>query len=377
MRPLRAGPPLAALALLLAATAPAGAQQDSVLDEALLRVGSVRGPHFSPDGRRIAFERVIADSAGSAWGSTIWVIGVAGGEPRLLGPGSDPAWAPDGERVGALVHGARTTRIVVHRSDRVSDSLTGVEVDGRVDAFRWAPDGTGIAFVRSVGEPGPWAADPAEAMRETITTGSRLPGAALSSLFIWDVAGGGSIRQLTADRYRVGSPDAGTRRSIPFDWIDQATIVFADSTSRARSALPGIDPVRTRRCERADPTPDDPARPWHSPVVRPTGVDAYTGFAAHPAATAPGGARRTGGGSGNRVLTSGFDRDAFGLHWSDNQTVWFTAEDRGAVKHLQREPRAPAGEAGVDAPSVILGCHNERSSDGVAVRSLADRPDEL
>ena len=59
------------------------------------------GPAWSPDGREIAFSRARSFSSPSRG---IWVVDVAGGEPRELTHTADyfdthPAWSPDGTRI--------------------------------------------------------------------------------------------------------------------------------------------------------------------------------------------------------------------------------------------------------------------------------------
>src|SRR5919109_657655 len=72
-------------------------------------LGGDSGPVWSPDGRRIAFERDLP-----YWGQDrfrLYVIGSAGGEavPLTSGPFDvEPSWSPDGTRI-AFVRGAGST----------------------------------------------------------------------------------------------------------------------------------------------------------------------------------------------------------------------------------------------------------------------------
>jgi Tol biopolymer transport system component len=59
-------------------------------------------PAWSPDGRHIVFAH-FRDSTGDGWvglddASDLWVVPVAGGEPRVLLQGPQQDWAPDWTR---------------------------------------------------------------------------------------------------------------------------------------------------------------------------------------------------------------------------------------------------------------------------------------
>lgn len=106
---------------------------------------SGENPAWSPDGRRIAFNR----------GGMILVIDVNGSNERSLGEGGNPAWSPDG------------TRIVFHTGFNRDDGIFVMNADGsgrrrliRRDFANpgsgdwtgwpeWSPDGRHISFVRA------------------------------------------------------------------------------------------------------------------------------------------------------------------------------------------------------------------------------------
>ena len=103
-------------------------------------------PDWSPDGRRIAFQR------NSPSTPNIHVIGIDGTGERMVGTGMEPRWAPDGSRL-VFASGAGIT---VMRDDG-SDVTTVVRFDFREDfdpvyGFgprkpAWSPDGNRIAFM--------------------------------------------------------------------------------------------------------------------------------------------------------------------------------------------------------------------------------------
>jgi Tol biopolymer transport system component len=90
-------------------------------------------PLPSPDGTRILFG---SDRQGHAG---LWVMGAAGGPPRLLGTGERPAWAPDGRRV-AFEDGRGQIAVL-----EVESGALRTLVRGSLPA--WSPDGARIAFV--------------------------------------------------------------------------------------------------------------------------------------------------------------------------------------------------------------------------------------
>lgn len=61
------------------------------------------GPAWSPDGKRIAYDRATRDAGGNYLSSHIWVINADGSGPQPLTSGKSrdwyPAWSPDGQRL--------------------------------------------------------------------------------------------------------------------------------------------------------------------------------------------------------------------------------------------------------------------------------------
>ncbi len=79
----------------------------------------------------------------------IWVVDLAGGEPRLLADGSDPAVAPSGDVVAYRLRGEIW---LVPLDSGVPAPL--IKARGNSGSLRWSPDGSKLAFVSSRGDHG-------------------------------------------------------------------------------------------------------------------------------------------------------------------------------------------------------------------------------
>ena len=123
----------------------------------LTTTGDVFSARWSPNGRKIVFERNRVER-----GTQLWMMRARGGHKRLLLSGLDggrfPAWAPGGRRIVFAADAARSTRqLFVYDlgSHRVTQ-LTHPDSRGwSADQPDWSPRGGRIAFFRYTRTNGP------------------------------------------------------------------------------------------------------------------------------------------------------------------------------------------------------------------------------
>ena len=93
---------------------------------------------WSPDGNRLAFSKGV-EVPGDEWQSEIRVMDVDGSNVKRLGPGSGAAWSPDGGRLAY----ARKDGIHIMNADGSGDATFGFP---GASMPRWSPDGSKLVF---------------------------------------------------------------------------------------------------------------------------------------------------------------------------------------------------------------------------------------
>jgi len=142
---------LVVLTFVLCATLAAAPRPMEIED--LFRFQRVEDPQVSPDGRWVVFVVGRADKAENRWNSDLWLVPLAGGEPRQLtnGPRHDrhPRWSPDGKRVVFESNRSGTFQLYTIRMDGgEAQQLTTLSTEATQPV--WSPDGRHIAFVSAV-----------------------------------------------------------------------------------------------------------------------------------------------------------------------------------------------------------------------------------
>ncbi|HTY63406.1 MAG TPA: S9 family peptidase [Acidobacteriota bacterium] len=121
--------------------------------DALMRVQRVADPQVSPDGKWIAYTVATVDKDKNSRKSSIWILPVAGGEPRQLthSPKSDmrPRWSPDSSRIAFVSTRGGTSQIFLQALDgNEARRITSIETEA--DGVLFSPDGTNLLFVSEV-----------------------------------------------------------------------------------------------------------------------------------------------------------------------------------------------------------------------------------
>jgi TolB protein len=110
----------------------------------LISGGTNTYPSWSPDGKQIAFRRMLGEM-----NSEVFVVNGDGSEPRNLSnhPAFDgwPAWSPDGTRIAFASNRNANYQIWIMKADGSEPRLLA-NTEGRATEPRWAPDGRMIYF---------------------------------------------------------------------------------------------------------------------------------------------------------------------------------------------------------------------------------------
>jgi Tol biopolymer transport system component len=103
-------------------------------------------PHWSPDGKRIAYMAISAQNQYKAY-----VVAADGGQPQQLIPGAGeegiPTWSRDGTFLvfGDVLHGRHASELAIHLFDLRSHKVSTLPGSAGLWTPRWSPDGRYIA----------------------------------------------------------------------------------------------------------------------------------------------------------------------------------------------------------------------------------------
>jgi len=122
----------------------------------LTRVRFVSDPQISPDGTTVAFVVTTLSEERDEYLSAIWLVDVAGGEPRRFtaGPRRDttPRWSPDGARLAFVSEREAEKKGQLYvMPARGGEPTRLTDLRHGVSAPQWSPDGARLAFVARVG----------------------------------------------------------------------------------------------------------------------------------------------------------------------------------------------------------------------------------
>jgi dipeptidyl aminopeptidase/acylaminoacyl peptidase len=365
----------------------------------LLAMARISDPQVSPDGARVLYSVATPDLGANRTVRDVWIVTIATGETHNLthnGRDGGARWSPDGKTIAFLSTRANGNQIYLIDADGSGDPRQLTSFSSDVDNIVWSPDGRSIAFTADVF---PDCKDDAcnkarTDEREKNPVKARVYDRLLfrhwtswsdgkrMHLFVVPAAGG-TPRDLTlgADydvppREREGphpitfAPDS---RMICFTAVTDA--VEATSTN---GDLFEVDVTGNSAPKRLTTSPGFDGAPAYSPDGK--------SIAYHSQARAGYEAdkwrlmvldRATGR---TRSLTDNFDRSVDTPRWSsDGATIYFNAEDRGAMPVFS----IAVGGASSPAPRPITaGMYDSEFSLGangsiVVARSSLASPAEL
>jgi len=128
-------------------------------------LAEMRDSAWSPDGRRVVYDRYVADGT-----LRLFIVNADGsGAPQQIGftPGDSrdahPVWSPDGTRIAFLRYRpaeAAWSYAVVRLADE-SVISTGPAVPGGVAGLSWSPDGSALLAIEHTGDQRLIVLDPA------------------------------------------------------------------------------------------------------------------------------------------------------------------------------------------------------------------------
>ncbi|MBV8232273.1 MAG: S9 family peptidase [Planctomycetaceae bacterium] len=141
------------LLLVITLAAPLLAAGRAMTIDDLLAVKGVSDPQVSPDGRWVVYVVSELDRATDKTNSDLWLVPLAGGEPRRLttatGADNHPRWSTDGKTIAFTSNRGGSTQVWLLPFDvGEARQLTRLPID--VSGPIWSPKGDRIAFVAEV-----------------------------------------------------------------------------------------------------------------------------------------------------------------------------------------------------------------------------------
>ncbi|MBM4195711.1 MAG: S9 family peptidase [Gammaproteobacteria bacterium] len=175
--------------LAIGASAVRGSATEAFTAADLVSLKRISDPQVSPDGRRVAFVLRETDLDANRGRTQLWVVDIAGGEPRQLTRGdasaSSPRWSSDGRSLFFLTARSGSSQVwQLPLAGGEARQVTDLPVE--IGTLKIAPDGGRIAFTATVFPDCPTLACTAE--RLAVLAADKATGQRYDQLFIrhWD-----------------------------------------------------------------------------------------------------------------------------------------------------------------------------------------------
>lgn len=337
-----------AIALLLLTLPCAWAQKAAFDIQAMMQLARISDPQVSPDGRLVAFTVQRIELESNTRPTQIWVVSVAGGQPKQLTHAGSrnerPRWTPDSRSIAFVSDRGGSSQIWMMDADGANPRQV-TRLSTEADGHLISPDGRRLIFTSEVY---PDCADDAcnrkrmeddaaSKMKARVYTTllyrhwTQWQGPRRKHIFVADLAGG-PPRDLTPGArdvppFSLGGPDdyaispdgkelcyvantdpelAVSTNSdlfvVPLEGIGAAVKITINAGA---DASPRYSPDGKYLAYRMQSRPGYESDRWRLVVM-----DRATGEA--------------------RILTEGLDRPVGGFAWSpDSSRLFFTVEDRG------------------------------------------------
>jgi dipeptidyl aminopeptidase/acylaminoacyl peptidase len=196
----------------------------------LTRIVKVGDPHFSPDGKTLAYVETRANVDSDEYESEIEIIPISGGNGRPLTRrhhAGSPRWSPSGDQLGFLAPDGDKVMQLYVMPMAGGDALQLTKGKDGVDQFAWSPDGANIAFAMTDPKPD---LKGEEKFRTAFKVGNDdiTIQEALRPVHLWLVAAaGGEPKRLTSGTWSLPSSLPPGPPSSPIAWSpDAKSIVF-------------------------------------------------------------------------------------------------------------------------------------------------------
>src|SRR3954469_3881490 len=147
------------VSMLVAAAVPHGQSTRFITDKDLFAFTWIADPQLAPDGSTVAFVRVTVNEKENRYETTLFTVATSGAEaPRRLTSNvrdTMPRWSPDGTRVAfvrSIEKDGKPQPGQVYALDMKGGEAYPLTQDAKgVTSIEWSPDGKTIAFTAPLG----------------------------------------------------------------------------------------------------------------------------------------------------------------------------------------------------------------------------------